>query len=102
MREEVEDILNAKSACSKIESYIETVTGGVLIYNARIFKTDFKSEDTVTNYLTVSGQVQALYEAIHIENSTKNPVFNWRSEPAADGYKSDGIVDYAELYGSLI
>ena len=43
-----------------------------------------------------------LFEAIHIDKSFKNPVFNWSSKSVAEGYKYDNLVDYSYYYNYLI
>jgi len=56
--------------------YIETVSGGVFPYNSRIFGYDWDPQEQILiNYLTNSSKVADLYSAIHIENSTKVPIF---------------------------
>ena len=64
------------AACSSILTYITSVTGDVLPYDARIFGYDWdKVENPVIDYFTISGQVEEIYKLIHVEDSTKRPIF---------------------------
>jgi hypothetical protein len=72
----VKDMVTAKYDCKDIMGYIQSVSGGVLNYDFRIFDYDWDPiENAVTDYFTVSAKVLDIYKAIHIENSTKSPVF---------------------------
>ena len=56
--------------------YIDEVAGGVFTYDASIFDYDWDPRDKVVNdFLSVSGKVQELYQSIHIDKSTKDPVY---------------------------
>ena len=91
------------SSCNDIMDYIETVTGEVFEYNAMKFGYDWEPvEDAVIGFLSNSTQKEAIYKAIHVENSTKKEVFQFSSEEAAFGYESDGLVDYTWYYSYLI
>lgn len=59
-------------------NYIEDVSGGVFAYDQRIFGEDWdKHEDPVINYFSAQDQttLDTIYQAIHVSDSTKTPVF---------------------------
>lgn len=62
--------------CSEIMSYIEAVSGDAYPYDARIFGYMWDPiEQPVVDYFTVSGQVNQIYELLHVADSTKTPIF---------------------------
>ncbi len=77
----------APDACTKTTSYIDDMAGGVYTYDARTYDSDWNQiESVVTDYLTKSGKVNDLYKAIHVDKSTKKPVFEMESQAVADAY----------------
>ena len=83
--------------------YIETVSGNVLEYNSQEFLYDLDpAQNTIIDCLTNSTQVAGIYEAIHIDSSTKSPVFQFSSPEVAAAYKADGLTDYTWYYSYLI
>lgn len=46
--------------------------------------------------------MEDLFEAIHISNSTKTPVFEMSSDTVDAAYMSDNLVDYSWYYDQLI
>ena len=72
-------------------------------YDARIYESDWKRESDPTYWcLTNSSEIQQFYKAIHIDESTKRPVFESGSARVETGYKSDILVDYSWYYSYLI
>lgn len=83
--------------------YIESVSGNVFPYDNRIFDYDWNPiENTVTDYFTVSARVQEIYQAIHIDKSTKVPVFEMDSEAVSKAFALDGMTDYSWYIEELI
>lgn len=84
--------------------YINTVSGGVFAYDGRIFDQDWNAvEQPYVDMLSISSQKSLIYELIHIDDSTKEPVFNGEgSDSVAEGYRSDNLVDYSSYYNELI
>jgi hypothetical protein len=77
-------------ACSSIMSYITSVTGNVFPYDSRIFGYDWDAvENPVTNYFTISGKVDEIYKLIHVEDSTKRPVFEMSSGSVGEAFSDD-------------
>ena len=73
----------------------------VLSYDARIFGYDFDPvEALVIEYLnsTTSG----LYDAIHVSQSTKKPIFEFSSEKVAEAYDAEEFDDYTLYYSFLL
>jgi hypothetical protein len=76
--------------CSNIMGYISTVSGGVFAYDNRIFGYDWDPiENAVSDYFTVSGQVDKILEAIHVTDSTKRPVFEMNSDRVGSAFAPD-------------
>ena len=56
--------------------YIDVVSGHVDAYNVMLYNTDWDPiENAASMFLSSSGKKDQLYEAIHISNSTKSPIF---------------------------
>lgn len=93
-----------KDECNNIMDYINTVSGGVFAYDGRIFDQDWNAvEQPYVDMLSISSQKSLIYELIHIDDSTKEPVFNGEgSDSVAEGYRSDNLVDYSSYYNELI
>ena len=89
--------------CQAVMGYIEDVTGGAFEYNAQIFDYEWNEEQqVVVDFLTKSGKVNDIYAAIHVENSTKDPIFEWGSDRVDFFYRSDILLDYSWYFSYLI
>ena len=83
--------------------YIGSVSGGVYPYDTRIFGYDWlPKKDAVSAYLATSGKVDEIYKALHIESSTKKPVFEMNSGTVSAAYESTNLEDYSKYYNFLI
>ena len=70
------DLAQADATCYDIMGYITGVSGDALPYDERIFGYDWDPiEDVVTEYLQDSAQAPQIWEAVHVADSTKIPVF---------------------------
>ena len=56
----------------------------------------------VIDYLTVSAKVDQIYTAIHVDKSTKEPVFEMSSDKVGDAFNGDMMIDYSNVYEKLI
>jgi hypothetical protein len=75
--------------------YITGVSGDAYPYDARIFGYDWDPiEQPTIDYFTISGQVQNIYELIHVADSTKVPVFEMGSAAVAEAFAGDQLLDY--------
>lgn len=94
------DFVKAKDTCAYMSTYMSNMDAGVLDYNLRIFSNQDWSpiENSVINYLNTT----ALYKTIHIDQSTKSPIYNWDSDSVDKGYASDNLLDYSWYYDYLI
>lgn len=65
------------NVCNDVLEYISEMSGGVVTYDATIFNPDLdEAESPYGDYLsTKNPQSQAVYKALHIDASTKNPIF---------------------------
>ena len=54
--------------------YIKTISANVLPYNSRIFEYDWgANEDMIIILFTKSKEVNGIYKALHVNDSTKVP-----------------------------
>ena len=83
--------------------YVETISDNVLPYNSRLFNYDWDpKEEVVVQIFTNSTQVDKIYEAIHVENSTKVPKFMFGNEEVYDHLVNKTMMDYSYYYNYLI
>ena len=93
------DWLLGTDNCGMTMDYIDDIAGGLFTYDGTIFDYDWNPiEDVTYNYLTVSGKVQDIYKAIHIDQSTKTPVFEPSSGRVADNYTFEEMMDWSVWY----
>jgi hypothetical protein len=87
--------------CSATIDLAIDVSGGTFSYDASIFGQDWDNtshEDDVKNYIMESNKKQELYQAIHMGNSPRNPVFMWHSSAAAKAYQYEAMADWSVWY----
>ena len=99
------DFDQADETCASIMDYITNVTGDVFAYDQRIFGVDWDPiEDPVTNYFTVqdAATLTDIFTAIHVSDSTKDPVFEMSSSRVGAAFVSDNLLDYSEYVVKLI
>lgn len=64
--------------------YIDIVNGGVFEYNAREFEYEWDAIEAPTNaFLINATKVNDIYKALHIDMSTKTPIFMWGAQAVA-------------------
>lgn len=81
--------------CASIMDYITGVSGDAYPYDARIFGYDWDPlEQPTIDYFTISGQRQEIYDALHVNDSTKVPVFCMGCGPVGDAFAGDQLLDY--------
>lgn len=89
-------------ACTKTLAYIDEMAGGVYSYDARTYDSDWDAtEGVVIDFLTKSGQVKDLYVDIHIDKSTKTPIFEMSSSKVAEAYAYEEMLDWSQYYDGL-
>ena len=99
------DLDQAADTCAAIMDYITNVTGDVFAYDQRIFGVDWDPiEDPVTNYFTIqdADTLAEIFTAIHVSDSTKDPVFEMSSSSVGEAFVSDNLLDYSEYVVKLI
>lgn len=90
--------------CSDIIGYVNGVSGGVFPYDNRIFGYDWDPiEQPVDDYFnaTLNPNITDVWNAIHVENSTKTPIFEMGSSGVADAFQDDNMIDYSSNVTSL-
>lgn len=97
------DYASSSDKCGAIITYIQNISGQVSPYDNRIFTYDWDpNEDKVINYFTISDRVQDIYAAIHVTESTKDPVFEMKNPLVKDALILDNLLDYSWYYEELI
>lgn len=84
-------------------TYITDVSGGVFQFNAEMFSYDWMPNgNPITALLLNSTLKDQIYEALHINHSYKQPIFEYSSKNASAALSADLIVDYSKYYDYLI
>jgi hypothetical protein len=97
------NLTTTAETCDAIMGYFETISDRVLTYNARIFDYDWNpKEEVVVKLFTNSTQVDKIYEALHVANSTKVPKFMFGNGEVYDHFVDKTMMDYSYLYNYLI
>ena len=97
------NLTKTADVCGAIMDYVETISDNVLAYNSRIFDYDFNpTEQVVVDIFTKSTQVDAIYAALHVENSTKSPKFMFGNEGVYDHLVTKTMLDYSSYFNYLI
>ena len=99
------NMTEAADHCSDLLSYVLEVSGGVFPYDLRIFDYNWDPiEAPVNDYFDAmknAANITALWEAIHVNGSTKIPIFEMGSEEVANALASDSLIDYSSYFNSL-
>ena len=101
----VKDYDTSYSVCCKVMTYIEEISGNVFAYDQRIFGEDWDIiEDPVVNYFTAqpTDTLTQIYESIHVDQSTKVPVFEMSSSSVSAAFNGDKMINYADVVQELI
>ncbi|CDW77081.1 serine carboxypeptidase [Stylonychia lemnae] len=93
----------ALNTCEQTMTYINDIAGGVFKYDSRIFIYDWSPvEQVVYDFLQKSNRVQELYMALHIEKSTKVPIYEPQSDAVAQAYNYEVMVDYTSIIDDVL
>lgn len=72
-------------------------------YDGSIFEYDWDPVEAPLNDMLVnSGQVKAIYTAIHIDKSTKTPVYESSSGRVAENYDYEEMIDWTPFYDKAL
>ena len=98
------DLAAADDVCAAIMGYITDVSGNVFAYDQRIFGEDWDiKEDPVNNFFsTMNPNSAAIFDAIHVGDSTKTPVFEMSSSAVGEAFIMDNLLDYSQYVTYLI
>ena len=89
--------------CASPITYINHVSGYVSGYDNREFSVDWDAnEDQTINYFTISGQVQTIYQRVHVQDSTKTPVFEMGSSAVGVAFAGDQLIAYSQTVTDLV
>ena len=83
--------------CTDTLDYVLAVGGNVFDKDARYFDYDFEAgvfKLPYQDYFTKSGQLQQIFKSIHIDGSTKVPVFEPSSSRVGEAFEGDAMIDY--------
>lgn len=99
------DLAAASDTCASIMDYIDTVSGNVFPYDQRIFAEDWAVVENPTDtYFTVEGNPHAdkVFQQLHVDDSTKNPIFEMDSSRVGMAFVMDNLLDYSWYVQELI
>ena len=83
--------------------YIDEVAGGLFTYDGTIFDYDWNPiGDPVDNFLANCAKKADLYMAIHIDMSTKVPIYEPGSERVGEAYDFEEMIDWSSFYDKSI
>mmetsp|Transcript_42372 Transcript_42372/g.65039 ORF Transcript_42372/g.65039 Transcript_42372/m.65039 type:complete len:464 (-) Transcript_42372:197-1588(-) len=103
LKEMAKNTTEALDTCEEMLTYISVVSGEVLSYNAQLFESDWdKVESPYLDMLTVSNKSEQLYAAIHVNQSTKSPVYESFSPEVGEAYTYDNMIDYSHVYREIL
>jgi len=103
LEEQAINLTTTADTCGAIMDYVDTISDNILPYNSRIFDYDFDPlEDVVKLIFTNSTQVDKIYEALHVENSTKVPKFMFGNGGVYEHLVDKTMTDYSRYYNYLI
>eukprot|EP00347_Sterkiella_histriomuscorum_P017204 403350276 len=93
----------APPVCDSPVNYINDVAGGVFKFDSRQFYSEWSPvEQVLYDFLSNSIRKQELYKAIHIEKSTKVPIYEPSSEKVSDAYQYEVLDDYTNIMDEVI
>ena len=79
------------------------MSDNVFAFNSDLFNYDFvPKEHIIRDLFTISGRRQDLYDALHVNTSTKDPIYEFSSERVKQAISSDFMIDYSHYYDLLI
>jgi len=103
LEEQAKNLTATADVCGAIMDYVEIISDNILPYNSRIFDYDFDPlEDVVKKLFTSSTQVDKIYKAIHVENSTKEPKFMFGNGEVYNHLADKTMLDFSKYYNYLI
>jgi len=89
--------------CDSIGEYVSTVSGGMAWYDARIFGYDFTPlEEVITYMFLLSDKHEDLQKSIHLDNSTRKPLFSFTSKEVKSAYRTLMLQDYSQYYNYIL
>ncbi|CDW88293.1 serine carboxypeptidase [Stylonychia lemnae] len=98
-----QDWAQASDTCDGTLNYITDVSGGLITFDARKFDYDWNPiSDVVDDFFGKSIQKEAIYKAIHIDKSTRVPIYQHMSDKIYQAFKFEKMLDYSYWYNKLI
>jgi len=83
--------------------YIDDIAGGLFTYDGTIFDYEWAViGDPVDFFLANCSRKDELYLAIHIDKSTKEPVYEPSSERVAEAYDFEEMFDWSSFYDEVL
>lgn len=95
----------SEAACAAPINYIQHGVGGDAFgYDMRIFGYEWdRIEAPVSNYFSsINTNESDVYLAIHVENSTKVPIFMMSNDTVDEYLVYDNLLDYVTVYEDLL
>ena len=98
------DWANADEACTATLEYIKGISAGVVNYDATIFNPElYAAEAPYQLYLSDQNPKSGeFYSAIHIDQSTKIPIFNSGSQEVYNAIEAEEYIDWTHFYDDML
>jgi hypothetical protein len=96
---------HADDWCSSILKYVQKVSDSVVNYDATIFKYDLDAlQIPYIDYLSADSNPKSadLYQALHISQSTKKPIFESSSQRVYNAIEPEEYIDWTHFYDSML
>jgi hypothetical protein len=93
------NVSSAGENCTDTVNYVMKVGGGLYDLDARYFDYDYEAGgyyQAYQDYFTKSGRLQEIFNAIHINGSTKVPIFEPSSARVSAAFEGDNMIDYTQ------
>lgn len=87
---------NGTDVCGELMSYVDEQAGGRYSFNGAIFGYDWDPEASpVYDYLGKSAKKDDIYKALHIDQSTKQPIYESSSSRVSSAYNHEIMLDWS-------
>lgn len=94
--------MTAVDTCDDIMKYFQLVSGDLFSYDARIFKYDYYPYVYWKDFLANATKANQIYSALHVNESTKVPIFVPHSNDVFAELRIGFMADYSKYYDYLI
>lgn len=89
--------------CVSPDDFMCQVSGDTFSYDGNLFEGEWDRVETpVVLFLSNATQRGKLYEAIHVDKSPKQPIYEWSSQAVSDAYSFEMAEDWSKYYDNIM